>query len=71
MTIAEQIEIEALKLKPVERVRLAEKILGSLDKPDPEIEQTWVAESEARYEAFKKGDVKGIPLDEFKPRLSQ
>ena len=71
MTIAEQIEIEALKLKPVERVRLAEKILGSLDKPDPEIEQTWVAESEARYEEFKKGDVKGIPLDEFKPRLSQ
>ncbi|WP_372794342.1 addiction module protein [Pontiella sp.] len=71
MTIAEQIEIEALKLKPIERVRLVEKILGSLDRPDPEIEQTWVAESEARYQAFKKGDTKGIPLDEFKPRLSQ
>jgi putative addiction module component (TIGR02574 family) len=69
--LAEQIEQEALKLKPIERVRLAESLLGSLDHPDPETEQLWVAESEARYQAYKKGDIEGIPLDSFTPRLSK
>lgn len=36
-----------------------------------EIEQTWLAESEARFLALKKGDVQGIPLDDFNLRLSQ
>ena len=65
------IEAEALKLKPVEKVHLAELLLGSLDKPDPEIEQKWVAESEARYEAYKKGEIQGTPLDQLAPRLSK
>jgi len=65
------IEAEALKLKPVEKVQLAELLLGSLDQPDPEVEQKWVAESEARYEAYKKGNIQGIPLDQISPRLSQ
>lgn len=69
--LAEQIENEALKLKPVERVRLAESLLGSLDRPDPEAEQLWVAESEARYQTYKKGEAEGIPLDSFTPRLSK
>jgi putative addiction module component (TIGR02574 family) len=71
MMLAEQIEQEALKLKPVERVRLAECLLGSLDQPDPKTEKLWVEESEARYRAYKNGDVEGVPLDSFTPRLSK
>ncbi|MDF7825406.1 addiction module protein [Pontiellaceae bacterium B12227] len=37
--LAEQIQVEALKLKPVEKVRLAESLLSSLDRPDVEIEK--------------------------------
>ncbi len=65
------LEAEALKLTPVEKVHLAELLLGSLDKPDPQVEEKWVAESEARYEAYTSGEIQGTPLDQFTPRLSK
>jgi putative addiction module component (TIGR02574 family) len=69
--LAVQIEKEALKLKPVEKIHLAELLLVSLDKPDSEIEQRWVEESERRYAAYKRGDLQGLPLNQFAPRLSK
>jgi putative addiction module component (TIGR02574 family) len=41
----------------------------SLDKPDPEIEAAWVAESERRYGAYKRGEIQGSTLDEMKKRI--
>ncbi len=70
MTIR-QIEKEVLTLKPIEKIHLIEKILISLDKPDPEIEKEWIAESEARYSAYKKGQIKAIPLKNIKKRYSK
>ena len=54
--LAEQIQVEALKLTPVEKARLAESLLASLDRPDVEIEKKWVNESESRYAAYKNGE---------------
>jgi len=45
---------------------LVEAILYSLDKPDPDIEQCWIAESEARYEAYKRGELDAIDWEEIK-----
>jgi len=64
------VESEALKLRPVDKIHLTEVLLSSLDKPDERVEQKWVDESERRYDAYKKGDLQGIPLDQFSPRLS-
>jgi putative addiction module component (TIGR02574 family) len=69
--LAMQIKEEALKLKPVEKAHLAELLLVSLDRPDSEIEQKWVEESEQRYDAYKRGGIQGIPLDQFVPRLGK
>ena len=69
MLVAE-VESEALKLRPVEKIHLTEALLSSLDKPDEFVEQKWVDESERRYKAYKSGDINGIPLDQFSPRLS-
>jgi putative addiction module component (TIGR02574 family) len=66
--LAEQIQVEALKLKPSEKVHLAESLLSSLDKPDIEIEKKWVNESEHRYAAYKNGEIEGVPLAQFSPR---
>ena len=66
--LAEQIQVEALKLKPVEKVRLAESLLSSLDRPDTDVEKKWVNESERRYAAYKNGEVQGMPLARFSPR---
>jgi len=57
--------------QPIERIRLVEAILYSLDKPDPDIEQSWIAESEARYDAYKRGELEAIDWDEIKKRLER
>jgi hypothetical protein len=57
MESIEQLAKKAIGLNPVERIRLVEAILFSLDKINPEIEQSWIAESEARYAAFKYGEL--------------
>jgi hypothetical protein len=46
---AEALTIKAVGLEPKERIRLVEAILFSLDKSDPEVEKTRIAESEARF----------------------
>lgn len=50
--IAKELEIQALSLGPIDKIRLVELLLESLDKPDLEIEVAWVAESERRYAAY-------------------
>jgi putative addiction module component (TIGR02574 family) len=55
--LAEDIEKNALKLDRDERIHLIESLFDSLDQPDPEIEQAWVAESEKRYKSYR-GDRK-------------
>jgi len=65
MESLDQLAKKAMELKPVERIRLVEAILYSLDKTDPDIEQSWIAESEARYEAYKRGEIEAIDWNEI------
>lgn len=66
MESVEELAKKALFLDPKERVRLMEAILYSLDKSDPEIEKSWIAESEARYEAYKRGELQAEDWDEIR-----
>jgi putative addiction module component (TIGR02574 family) len=66
-----QLAKKALGLSPTERIRLVEAILYSLDKPDPDIEKSWVAESEARYKAYKRGELVAIDWDEVRKRFER
>lgn len=68
MESVDQLAKKATVLKPIDRIRLVEAILYSLDKPNPEIEKSWIAESEARYEAYKKGELDSIDWEEIKKR---
>ncbi len=71
MESVNQLAKKAMGLQPVERIRLVEAILYSLDKPDPDIEQSWIAESEARYEAYKRGELDAIDWEEIKKRYER
>lgn len=64
-----QILEKALHLKPVEKLHLIESLMQSLNEPDKKIEKIWAEESEKRYAALIKGNVKTIPLGEVKKRL--
>jgi len=68
METTELLTKKALGLQPLERVRLAEAILHSLDKSDPHTDRAWVAESEARYEAYKRGEIEAVDWDIIKKR---
>jgi putative addiction module component (TIGR02574 family) len=69
--LTEEIKTRALELNVIDRIHLAEIILDSLDKTDEEIEKIWVAESENRYQAYKEGRVKGIPLEQIRSRIKK
>ena len=57
MTV-EKIEIEALQIPSIDRLRLAEKLLASLDGPDQEeYDQAWQIEVEDRIDAFDRGEI--------------
>ena len=68
METLDQLAKKAIGLRPKERIRLVEAILYSLDKPDQDLEKSWVAESEARYQAYKRGELKAYDWDEMKKR---
>ncbi len=51
--------------------RSIEKLISSLDKPDPEIEKSWVKEAEARFFAYEKGNLKIIPFEDVVKNLKR
>ncbi|MDM8523211.1 addiction module protein [Desulfococcaceae bacterium HSG8] len=70
METIELLTEKALRLQPVERIRLAEAILYSLDKPDTDTDRIWISESESRYEAYKRGEIDAVDWDTIKKRYS-
>ena len=68
MESAKQLAEKAARLRPAERLRLVEAILFSLDKVDPDIEKSWAAEAETRYEAYKRGELEAVDWEDVKKR---
>jgi putative addiction module component (TIGR02574 family) len=69
--ITQEIKEKVLALNEVERLRLAEFIFDSLDKPDPEIEQKWIEESERRYQAYKESRIQPVHINDIKQRYEK
>jgi putative addiction module component (TIGR02574 family) len=55
---------DALKLSAVERARLADHLLSSLDQPDENVDALWRKEAEDRLNAYRAGKLKAVPLKE-------
>lgn len=60
---AEELEAVVLALPRGERARLAERLLASLDE-ETEIDEAWAEEIEARLEAYRRGELESLPVDE-------
>lgn len=71
MESVSQLARKAIELEPVERIQLVEAILRSLDKADHEVEQSWIAESEARSAAYKKGEIASTDWEELKKKYKR
>ena len=56
---------EVLALPDVQRAEIAEKVLHSLDRPDPQIDALWAVEARARIAAFESGELEEVSEEEF------
>jgi putative addiction module component (TIGR02574 family) len=65
----EVLEAEAMQLSPVERARLIERLISSLDT-DPAVEEAWAAEVERRNAEIESGAVSLLPGPETLAQLT-
>jgi putative addiction module component (TIGR02574 family) len=62
------LEKEALSLPPRSRLRLAERIIESIeDYADTELEAAWGDEVERRVRGIQSGTEQGIPAEQIMP----
>ena len=64
----EALEAEVLKLSPVDRTHLLERLMVSLDA-DAEVENEWRLEAERREAEMASGEVAAVPGEEAMGRL--
>lgn len=61
---AKELSAKARKLSPAERLELVDDLLASLDEPDAQIDRLWAKEAEERLAAYRRGELKAVPLQE-------
>lgn len=55
---------KALLLPENDRAQMADELLKSLRKSDPEIDDLWKQEAEDRVRAYEKGEIKAVSVEE-------
>ena len=55
---------QALTLPPKKRASLIEKLIASLDQPDPAIDALWAEEAEDRIKAYEAGEIKTVSAED-------
>ena len=69
---ADRVLLDALKLSPVERAELIEKLLASFSFPDRKaIDELWAAEAEDRIDAYERGEIKSKTAAEVFARIER
>lgn len=68
--LLDSLEAEALKLSPVERVRLADHLLASVSD-ESEVEEAWATEVERRIADVEAGRMPLVPAHEAIARARQ
>ena len=54
-------EIEKLSL--IERIQIVDIVIRDIIHPDSNIDKIWAKEASARWNAYKRGDIKSIPYE--------
>ena len=61
---ARQLLDKAMHLPVLDRAAVAEKLLSSLDTPDPAIDALWAKEAEARIDAYERGEMGTVSVED-------
>lgn len=65
-----QIKSKIKNLPDIDKLKLANSILESLDKPDPELDEIWANEAKKRLGAYKKGKIKSTSYEDVMKKYS-
>jgi hypothetical protein len=69
-TLFHELEKQARMLTPQEKASLARILIEELDSAsDADVEQLWIEESQRRYEAYLRGELKFVSGDEVMGRV--
>lgn len=72
MAVLEDIEREAFSLPKDQRLKLAEKLISSVDEVgDTGVEEAWEVEIARRIEEYRSGEVETIPAADVFARLKE
>ncbi len=64
MLATKKIYNEALTMDPIDKIKLVDELLGSLDIPNSEIAEEWTLEAKSRVSAYNAGEIKTVSMDE-------
>ncbi len=64
MSNIDTILTEISPLRPVEKLRLVDEILNSLNSPNTEIDKLWEQEVESRVDAYDAGKISSVTASE-------
>jgi putative addiction module component (TIGR02574 family) len=62
---------QARRLTPEERIELIEDLQRSLAPVDPEIDRLWAEEARDRLNAYRRGEIEAITLEEVIASLTK
>ena len=68
---AEKVRKQVRALPDSDKLQLVDVLLAELDRPDPEIDRVWAAESQRRWKAYKAGKMKAIPYSEVMKKFKK
>jgi len=69
---ADRVLLAALKLSPLERAELIEKLLATFPFPDrAAIDEHWATEAEDRIDAYERGETGSKPAAELFARIDR
>jgi|GEM_PF-1618846 len=65
------IKKEITRLKATQKIQLIDFIYECLDKPDLDVQQEWIKESEKRFDKYKTGKIKSYSYEEVMKMIDQ
>jgi len=68
---AEKVRKQVRALPDADKLQLVDVLLTELDKPDPDIDRVWAAESQRRWRAYKAGKMKAVPYNEVMKKFKK
>ena len=71
MIAIDQIITEISPMRPLEKIKLVDKILKSLNQPNHNIDKIWQDEAEARIKGYEENEIDSVSAEEVFKRYQK